>query len=377
MEMRLGGLVLVGLLLMTFGLALPKPDDGKSRVVEKTLSDEQHYNGEEEHNSDYDHEAFLGEQEAKTFDQLSPEESQNRLGKIVDKIDKDQDGFVTLDELKDWIKYTQRRYIMEDVERQWSGHNPENKETISWEEYRKTTYGFMDDVDDKDSPPSEDEGYSYKDMLRRDERRWKLADTDKDGSLTKEEFADFLHPEDAAHMRDVVIVETMEDIDKDKDGRISLEEYIGDMYRGSTGEEEPDWVKNERQQFSQYRDKDNNGYMEKEEVRQWILPPDYDHAEAEAKHLIFESDGDQDKRLTKQEVLDKYDLFVGSQATDFGEALVRHEEFWGVFRMRVRKTMCQWICRRRALAYNLNDANVLDRSWCLCSATMSEHDDVI
>ncbi len=63
------------------------------------------------------------------------------------------------------------------------------------------------------------------------------------------------------------------------------------------------------------------------QVREWIIPPDFDHSEAEAKHLIFEADADQDSRLTKQEVLDKYDLFVGSQATDFGEALTRHDEF--------------------------------------------------
>ena len=48
---------------------------------------------------------------------------------------------------------------------------------------------------------------------------------------------------------------------------------------------------------------------------------------AEAKHLVHESDSDGDKELTKQEILEKYDLFVGSQATDFGEALVRHDEF--------------------------------------------------
>lgn len=35
----------------------------------------------------------------------------------------------------------------------------------------------------------------------------------------------------------------------------------------------------------------------------------------------------QDGHLTKEEVLAKYDIFVGSQATDFGEALNRHEEF--------------------------------------------------
>ena len=35
---------------------------------------------------------------------------------------------------------------------------------------------------------------SYKDVLARDERRFKAADTDSDGQLNREEFATFLHP---------------------------------------------------------------------------------------------------------------------------------------------------------------------------------------
>ena len=65
------------------------------------------------------------------------------------------------------------------------------------------------------------------------------------------------------------------------------------------------------------------------QVRAWIIPEDFDPSDAEAKHLINESDSDADGKLTKDEILDKYDLFVGSQATDFGEALSRHDEFWG------------------------------------------------
>ena len=64
-------------------------------------------------------------------------------------------------------------------------------------------------------------------MISRDERRWKKADLDGDGNLSKEEFASFLHPEDVEHMRDTVVMETLDDIDKDNDGFISLEEYIG------------------------------------------------------------------------------------------------------------------------------------------------------
>jgi len=47
----------------------------------------------------------------------------------------------------------------------------------------------------------------------------------------------------------------LEDIDRDGDGKISLEEYIGDMYKGDANEaDEPDWVKHERAQFEEHRD---------------------------------------------------------------------------------------------------------------------------
>lgn len=304
-------------------VAIPKPN--KTRVKEELLSEKTHFEGDR-HNSNFDHDAFLGE-EAKTFDQLSPEESKERLGKIVDRIDRDMDGKITKEELKSWIQYTQRRYITEDVERQWKTHNPSGKDFITWDEYKKMVYGFMDDLEPNELERDE-EGFTYKDMIRRDQRRWGIADTNGDHTLNQEEFTNFLHPEDAPHMRDVVVVETMEDIDKNKDGAISLAEYIGDMYRGVDGsDDEPDWVKNEREQFANYRDKNKDGRMDANEVKQWIIPPDFDHAEAEAKHLVQESDGDSDGKLTKEEIMSKYDLFVGSQATDFGEALTRHDEF--------------------------------------------------
>lgn len=51
----------------------------------KKLSDQDHYvdsNNDQkmEHNVDYDHEAFLGKDEADKFKQLSVEESKERLG---------------------------------------------------------------------------------------------------------------------------------------------------------------------------------------------------------------------------------------------------------------------------------------------------------
>lgn len=305
--------------------AIPKPDD-KHNPLEHDSAHKSHFDGEQ-HNTQYDHEAFLGQDEAKQFDTLSPEESKRRLGLIYDKIDDNQDGFIDLSELKKWIQFTQRRYIDEDVGRMWKQHNPDNEDSLKWEVYKQNVYGFLDELAPEELE-REEHGISYKRMLTRDRRRWGVADQDNDDRLTREEFTAFLHPEDHPTMRDIVIIETIEDIDKNNDGKVSEAEYIGDMYRTSdTDEEEPEWVMQERHVFSNFRDVDRDGFMDKEEVRSWIVPKDYDHAESEAKHLLFEADENEDEKLTKEEVLEKYDLFVGSQATDFGEALARHDEF--------------------------------------------------
>ncbi|NXA57032.1 CALU protein, partial [Nothocercus julius] len=121
--------------------AWSKPTEKKERVHhEAPLSAKAH---DDAQSFDYDHDAFLGADEAKTFDQLTPEESKERLGKIVSKIDEDKDGFVTVDELKDWIKFAQKRWIFEDVERQWKGHDLNEDGLISWEEYKNATYGYI------------------------------------------------------------------------------------------------------------------------------------------------------------------------------------------------------------------------------------------
>lgn len=309
----------------------------KSRVYDQDLSEEEHFKEEEQHNTEYDHEAFLGK-DKKKFDELSPEESKEWLGKIVDRIDKDHNGKVTQKELEGWIRFTSKRYIYEDVDRQWEqlknleqSHlsldevyiqkkKADPNEPISWELYKNLTYGYI----------TKDDEFEYKDMLTRDKLRWERSDLNKDNKITKEEYTAFLHPEEYDHMKDVVVDETLQDIDKDGDGAVSLEEYLGDLYPESEKEkdaEEPEWVKTEREHFHEFRDKNKDGKMDRDEVKDWIIPPDYDHVEAEARHLVREADSDGDGELTKEEIVEKHDVFVGSQATDFGEALTRHDEF--------------------------------------------------
>lgn len=62
---------------------------------------------------------------------------------LVDRIDDDKDGFVTEAEMKAWIKHAQRRWVYEDVDRQFKTHDIDGDNLISWEEYKNATYGYV------------------------------------------------------------------------------------------------------------------------------------------------------------------------------------------------------------------------------------------
>ncbi|XP_075423454.1 reticulocalbin-1 [Ascaphus truei] len=310
------------LVLLCAGGVLGKPTFRKERIrLDPELNNQNH---EETQSFQSDHEAFLGKDEARSFDQLTPEESKDRLGKIVDRIDGDNDGLINTDELKTWIKRVQKRYIYENVARVWRDYDINKDNQISWEEYKEATYGYY--LANPEEFQDATELFSFKKMLPRDERRFKKADLDGDSQATREEFTSFLHPEEFEHMKDIVILETLEDIDKNGDGFVDEDEYIVDMFAHEEGGPEPDWVATEREQFADFRDLNKDGKMDKEEIRHWILPQDYDHAQAEARHLIYESDQDKDKLLTKDEILQNWNMFVGSQATNYGEDLTRNHD---------------------------------------------------
>ena len=119
--------------------------------------------------------------------------------------------------------------------------------------------------------------------------------------MNKREFADFIHPEQSARMKDLVITETIEDIDRNADGLISVDEYIGDMWDKTENNQtsEPDWIQTERENFLAHRDLDHDGKLNRKEVELWLMPVDYDNIHAETLHLFREADADQVSRRTR------------------------------------------------------------------------------
>jgi len=307
--------------------------DEEDKLTKKNkLSDKDHYvdldNDQKlEHNAEYDHETFLGKDEADKFKELTPGESKSRLAAIQGKIDVDKDGFITESELHDWIVNVTKRYHLKDVETRWKVYDPENRGFISLDSVINTNYGSLLQWSDEEKIEQKELYETYMGYLNRDKDRFAAADGDKDGKLNKTEYGDFLHPEESKKMRDIVINESLIDVDKNKDGFVDIDEFKKNIYPDfKESDELPEWVKRELENFNTIRDKDSNGKLDRAEVAEWILPEDYDHTLAEAKHLIYEADEDQDNKLSKDEVLNSYHTFVASQATAYGEAIYKHED---------------------------------------------------
>ena len=63
--------------------------------------------------------------------------------------------------------------------------------------------------------------------LAYDMKKFDAADEDKDGKLSTDEAVAFLHPYDFERMSDVETDRVMSEFDKNNDGKIDLDEYIG------------------------------------------------------------------------------------------------------------------------------------------------------
>lgn len=79
-------------------------------------------------------------------------------------------------------------------------------------------------------------------------------------------------------------------------------------------------MEREREEFARQFDKNKDGKLNREEVRDWALPERGESLD-EAKHLIDGSDDDADGSLSIDEIMVHWELFVGSKVTDHGETL--------------------------------------------------------
>jgi Ca2+-binding EF-hand superfamily protein len=275
------------------------------------------HNHGEEHNENFDHEAVLGNREkAKEFDSLTPEESKRRLELLVTKegMDANGDGFVDSIELSTWVLHSFKNLAVEDGLDRFEEEDLDEDGYVSWSEHLKDNFDIenedMDQIQDKESQS----------MVIEDKALWKAADADKDGRLNRDEFPAFNTPEEFEHMKDIMYQLTLVRRDKNGDGLLDLNEFLLDE-NGQLPDRKSDLYTSEKDKFEKDYDVDKDGFLNRKEVLLWIIPDNDDMSAQEAEHLILSSDDDGDGKLSVSEIVSHHDIFVGSEATDYGERL--------------------------------------------------------
>lgn len=272
----------------------------------------------------FDHEAVLGSKKAaKEFDTLSPEESKKRLAQLVTRggMDANGDGYVDMIELKDWIVKSFARLAREDGTERFLEEDENKDNFVDWSEHLNYAFDIDLDVDLNDLTDPEN-----RQLMEEDRALWKAADADHDGKLNQQEFIHFNSPEEFAEMKEVLFELTMIRRDKNRDGFIDLHEFMVDE-KGLLPDPQTQVYVSERDRFINEYDSNKDGKLCRSEVLHWIVPDNLDMAEQEAENLFIPTDKNDDNRLSVDEIVDQYNLFVGSEATSFGERLKNiHDE---------------------------------------------------
>lgn len=303
---------LLGLLVLQFGF-------GQSSL--KHLH-EDHFVGQQ-HNPEHDMNVLLGEDTEEIL-KLSPEEQREKMMEIVKRIDTNADNVLDPEEMTLWIQHVYRKYALEDAKERFPEFDTDKDGVVTWEEYNTVAHGQLISFDDSDVL-QDPEQESLRHLHLKERRRFDFADVDGTPGLNVTEFLAFTHPSEVDHMADFAIEDVLSEYDTDKDGLISLSEFIGDV-RGD--EDSPSqWEIEETVRFKDLYDQDKDGKLNRDEQLRWVAPNSYGSAREEALHLIKEMDQDGDGRISEAEVLKNQEIFMNSEVTDYGRQLhVSHDE---------------------------------------------------
>lgn len=286
---------------------LERESDGSYRP-----RDYDHY-GDSGHNSEFDHEAILGSvKEAEKFDKLSPAEAKERLAKLLPSMDLNGDQQIDRMELKKWILNSFVNLAREEAKERLQEADEDNDGVLSWPEYL-----HLFGVDTEDEVAPDDTGDTGM-TLQEEKAMWAVADVDNNGRLDLEEFEVFSNPEDHEQMHQFLINQTLREKDTNNDGIINFTEYIGD--RGV--QQDKEWLVSEKDKFDNDLDLNRDGVIDLNEVHKWIIPDNDEIAIEEVDHLMATADENHDELLSYDEILDNQHVFVGSEATDYGNDLV-------------------------------------------------------
>mmetsp|Transcript_6040 Transcript_6040/g.8172 ORF Transcript_6040/g.8172 Transcript_6040/m.8172 type:complete len:386 (+) Transcript_6040:113-1270(+) len=372
-------IALFGLLILgTHGGNDPKPKQSHRRNLNKPVNPpiKEHLAEGHHDQESMDHAAFdlqaahaAGELDETYDDQTFAEEWNDeyftdgfnitaRLYEMFPTIDEDNDGLVTLSEMEKWHFETGMNTSKLRSDREFSTTDENEDGKVSLQEYLGDDFYLIDKINSGHELTEEENNFNNLDWVRTVKDSFSLADGDKDGFLTHAEFFNFLHPEESGNeeMYSHLLQETVRERDENKDGMLSMLEFVDNLWRElKPYEDDNDSFRNHdyenpdenyyehheedpekdaadkaaaQTKFSDL-DKNKDGFLTATELRpemQLLHPGERDFARRQAQHVVEQADDNKDGTLTIQEMVDNPYVFY-SAAMGNDEDRYYHDEF--------------------------------------------------
>jgi Ca2+-binding EF-hand superfamily protein len=226
------------------------------------------------------------EHEEQDVEGLTPE----LLRALHYKLDENSDGKVSPKEVTNYYMNYGKRMAMQDVSKLLEDLDKSKDGLLSLEEHleetRESTSAGGSDDSEEEAPPAK----AGEDYLAIETAKFKAADANGDGLLDKPEIVSLFYPETNDKVLSIVVEESLQHKDTNKDGKLTLEEF---HYH------DKELIKEQKDEFKNL-DANKDGFIDKNE----LLPFESGrfHMDESSKALFSIADDNKDLHLTADEL---------------------------------------------------------------------------
>ncbi|CAI9741558.1 45 kDa calcium-binding protein-like [Octopus vulgaris] len=297
-------------------------------------------------NQRFRQEIFMGDLE--DLDELPYEARRAKLDEVFEKADVDNDQYLDLKELEEWIQRKLEEHLDEatnETDKMFTYLDSNKDGFVQWEEYFRKyleARGYnkpmidnyvrkLGSVDFNETlleyiPLKRNEDRA---ILMRYQNRWFDADEDtQDNKLTKEEFLKFRHPEHREDSTLEMAESILNSLDKNRNEKLTVDEFIAlppGIVSETEAKDDRQWQDERKYEFENYIDSNKDGIVDVVELKHYLNPRNPVQIKNEAVAILEMIDDNNDKHLSKQEVLHHESEFISSKMVEIARNF--HDEF--------------------------------------------------
>jgi len=254
---------------------------------------------------------------------LVPELDQEKVKVLHAKIDADNDGKISKAEIIAFDKATRMHIAASTLDADFDGLNLDG-DGLSVGELHigQQTADDLEGMSEEEVKASKMEQISLR-------AKFNIADRDGDGSIAKDEFMHFVHPDFNPEVLELTVASLVKIRDTDGDGLLTIQEFYGASgnqgIRGTQGGDHENDHEDYTWHLEEFKkhDLDGDGKLDPAEVEAYETPTLLHHSDI--ANIIKHADKDGDSLLSHEELNGHLDK-LSTDARDGLEALIIHAE---------------------------------------------------